>query len=428
MVNGRAVVRDQHPGPRIRPEIPISAPVIMRLPSFIQVAGGLLALGLLLAATTPWEGPAAPQSAAVERSTSMALRAAVQGYIDALLDEGEFPGVSVGLMLAGGDTLLAVAGVADHASGDSLTGDSRFLAGSVGKTFFSAVILQLVNEGLVELDHPVARYLGDEPWYDRLPNSEEMTVRMLLNHTSGLVRYEFHPEVAERVSEDPDLVWTPEERLAYLFDTEAAFEAGEGWEYSDTNYIVLGMIIELLADSEAYDQIDRRFIGPLGLENTVPSDQRRIPGLVQGYAGSDNPFGRRTLMVKDGAMIFNPQLEWAGGGYASTPGDLAIWARALFSGAHIERELVRELVDGVPTPNPEITYGLGAMVYDTDLGPAYGHGGFFPGYLSEMRFYHAFDTSVAVQFNTSVVASVGRSPGEVAHELARLASEFTLEP
>jgi D-alanyl-D-alanine carboxypeptidase len=81
-------------------------------------------------------------------------------------------------------------------------------------------------------------------------------------------------------------------------------------------------------------------------------------------------------------------------------------------------------VDGVPTTNPNLLYGLGAMIQSTDRGPSWGHGGFFPGYLSEMRYYPEQDLGVAVQFNTSVPSDLGSTPGNVAHEVVRLVIEL----
>jgi D-alanyl-D-alanine carboxypeptidase len=376
---------------------------------------------LVVASLLPGHVAAGPApGVALAPASVTGLEAAVQAHLDALQGVGDFPGVTVGIALPDGTVLSVSAGVADRSTEEPLTPDSRFLAGSVGKTFFAALALELVDEGRLDLDAPIARFLGEEPWFDRLPNARDISVRMLLNHTSGLVRYEFDPEVAERITADPDKIWTPEERLAYLFDTEPPFAAGDDWVYSDTNYIVLAMILERVTGTEAYAEIERRFIDPLALRNTVPSDRRVIPGLVQGYAGADNPFGRRDLMLDEGRLIFNPQLEWAGGGYASSPLDLAVWARALFSGRFHGGDALASMVRAVPTTSAEVDYGLGVMVRSTGLGPAYGHGGFFPGYLSEMRYYPEHDVGVAVQFNTSVGAAVGRSPSVVAHEVAEL--------
>jgi D-alanyl-D-alanine carboxypeptidase len=302
-----------------------------------------------------------------------------------------------------------------------LTVEARLLAGSVGKTYVAAVAMQLVGEGELDLDAPIARWLGSEPWFDRLPNARDITVRMLMRHQSGLVRYEFDPAVTRKITEEPDHVWTPEERLSYLFDQDAPFAAGQGWDYSDTNYIVLGMIIERITGSTLNRQIATRVLRPLGLVNTIPSDRRVLPGVVQGYAGPDNPFGGRDAMIEDGRFIMNPQMEWAGGGYAMTSAELARWAKALYEGRAFDASLLPRMLDGVPAPGlgRNVRYGLGVILTTTDLGPGWGHSGFFPGYLTEMRYYPDHRFAVALQFNTSVGRAIGRNPGTLLHGFAR---------
>ena len=149
------------------------------------------------------------------------------------------------------------------------------LAGSVGKTYAAAVALQLVKEGKINLDDKVEKYLGQEKWFSRLPNASQITVRQLMNHTSGLVRYEFKEQFTKDLSANPDKVWKPEELLAYLFDEKAAFEAGKGWDYSDTNYIVLGMIIERVTGKKYYSEAQNRILKPLKLKTNFSAGQPR---------------------------------------------------------------------------------------------------------------------------------------------------------
>jgi len=95
-----------------------------------------------------------------------------------------------------------------------------------------------------------------------------------MTHTSGIIRYEFDGKFTKDLRANPGKVWTPEEELAYLFDTKAPFAAGQGWEYSDTNYIVLGLIVESLIGNPYYAEIDKRFLKPLNLKGVVPSTSR----------------------------------------------------------------------------------------------------------------------------------------------------------
>ena len=362
---------------------------------------------------------AAPPAPAASVST---IRTRVQAALDSIRAQGAFPGMSAGIALPDGQVLSLATGLADTALRTRLEPDALLLAGSVGKTYVAAVALQLVSEGKLALDEPISTYLGTEPWFSRLPNAAAITVRMLMNHTSGLVRYEFKPEFTRDLTASPDKVWRPAELVAYILDTEAPFPAGGGWDYSDTNYIVLGMIIERVAGATLNDEIARRLLRPLGLTRTVPSDRREIPGLAQGYAGPGNPFGGTDAMIVNGKFAINPQFEWAGGGHAVSGGDLARWAKALYEGRVFDASLVAAMVDGVPAKlGPEARYGLGVIVRPTPLGPSWGHSGFFPGYVTEMRYFPEHRIAVAFLINTSVPRALGRAPGAVIDALARAA-------
>jgi D-alanyl-D-alanine carboxypeptidase len=349
------------------------------------------------------------------------LQARLQRVVDAFHAGGAFAGVSASISLPDGSLINVTAGQSDTVRGVSMEPQDRMLQGSVGKTYFAALAMQLMEEGRLELDAPASRYLGHNDWYHRIPNAGDVTLRHLMTHTSGVMRYEFKPAFTTDLTADPDKVWRPEELMAYVLDEEASFAAGEGWEYSDTNFILLGMIMEEITGRPCYDLIQERLLDPLGLENTVPSDSRSIPGLIQGYAGPANPFGGTDeVLLDDGRFVINPQFEWAGGGFASTPEDLARWARALYTGMAFDAALLPTMLDGVPAQlGPGSRYGLGVILTDTPAGPSQGHSGFFPGYLTEMAYFPELDVAVALQVNTSVGRALGRSPRAVLVELAQ---------
>lgn len=375
-------------------------------------------------------GSAPPASAAAHGAPSAyttgpvdsSLRAALQARLDEIHSHGTFPGATAGFALADGRSFAIATGISDRTSGRAMQTSDLMLQGSVGKTYVAAVALQLVDEDRLSLDEKIAKYLGDEPWFARLPNGSDITVRMLMNHTSGLVRYEFKEAFTADLTRDPDKVWRPEELVAYLLDEKAPFAAGQGWDYSDTNYIVLGMIIERVTKSKLNDEIARRLLKPLRLEHTRPSDSRVIPGLSQGYAGANNPFGGTDAMLEDERMVINPQFEWAGGGYASTAEDLARWGHALYTGHAFDGALLPQVIDGVDAPmlGRGVKYGLGVIVRESELGPIWGHSGFFPGYLTEMRYFVDHGLCIAVQVNTSEGRTVGKPLGEIAQDLARV--------
>jgi D-alanyl-D-alanine carboxypeptidase len=355
-------------------------------------------------------------------SNKTALKTALQLKLDEWHKAGSFPGATLGVVLANGESFGLAAGISDREAKRPMIPTDRMLAGSVGKTFAAATALQLIKEGKIGLDDKIEKYLGSEPWFTRLPNARDITVRQLMNHTSGLVRYEFKEQFTKDLTANPEKVWKPAELLAYLFDKKAPFEAGKGWDYSDTNYIVLGMIIEKVTGRKFYEEANKRLLKPLKLTNTIPQDGPRLKGVVQGYAGPNNPFGGTDAMIVKGKFVINPQFEWTGGGYASTAQDLARWAKMFYEGKAFSLELLPQVLDGVAAPmlGRETKYGLGVIIRKTTLGTSYGHSGFFPGYMTDMMYFPEKKIAVAVQVNTSVGRSLGKPLSRVLIEVMEL--------
>ncbi len=352
------------------------------------------------------------------------LKKQLQAKLDEWHKAGKFPGATLGVALANGESFGLAVGYSDRDAKTPMRASDRMLAGSVGKTFAAATALQLVKEGKINLDDRVEKYLGTEPWFARLPNAKDITVRQLMNHTSGLVRYEFKDTFTKALTANPMKVWTPAERLAYLLDEKPPFEAGKGWDYSDTNYIVLGMIIEKVTGRKFFDEAHRRVIKPLKLTNTIPQEGPVMKGVVQGYAGANNPFGGKDAMIENGKFVINPQLEWTGGGYASTAQDLARWAKMMYEGKAFDPSLLPQVLDGVSAPmlGRETKYGLGVIIRTTQAGKSYGHSGFFPGYVTDMMYFPDSRIAVAVQVNTSAPQTLGKPLGRVLVEMAQIIS------
>ncbi len=381
-----------------------------------------LVAACVVIATSTWVIPSADRAfaqstIAAQTAQQASLRAKLQTTLDSLHRTGTAPGLSAGFSLSDGTSFGLASGMADTALKIPLKPSDRLLQGSVGKTYVAAVVLQLVHEGKIKLDEKVSTYLGHLPWYSRLANGSDITVRHIMNHTSGVVRYEFKPEFTRDLTASPDKVWKPEELIAYLLDSPAPFGPGTGWEYSDSNYILLGMIIERVTGNKYYAEMQRRLLVPLGLRNTVPSDSRTVPGLAQGYAGPRNQFGGADAMISNGRFAINPQFEWTGGGIASTTEDLARWAKLLYEGKAFDPSLMAQALDAVPARlGRDVKYGLGVIVRPTALGTTYGHSGFFPGYLTEVMYFPEMKVAVAVQTNSST----GRSPAAALVALAQV--------
>lgn len=381
-----------------------------------QISRTFVLLAALMAASTAF----AQQPVAATGSN--VLKKELQAKLEEWHKAGKFPGATLGVVLANGESFGLAVGYSDRDARTPMKPTDRMLAGSTGKTFASATALQLVKEGKIGLDDKVEKYLGAEPWYSRLPNAKDITVRQLMNHTSGLVRYEFKDQFTKDLTANPEKVWKPAELLAYLLDEKPPFEAGKGWDYSDTNYIVLGMIIEKVTGRKFYDEANKRFVKPLKLTNTIPQDGLRLKGVVQGYAGPNNPFGGKDEMISGGKFAINPQFEWTGGGWATTAEDLARWAKIMYEGKAFDQSLLPQMLDGVPARlGPNVKYGLGVIIRPTQAGLTYGHSGFFPGYMTDMMYFPEQKIAIAVQVNSSAPGVFGgKSPSRMIAEAAEM--------
>lgn len=352
-----------------------------------------------------------------------ALRAAMQSRLEACERELGAPGLTAAVALADGRVLAFCAGSEDREGAAPMPLDARMLAGSVGKTFYAALALDLVAKGALELDARIATWLAEETWFARLPNHASITVRMLMNHSSGLVRYELDPKFLEAFRAEPQRTWTPREELEFVLDREPPFEAGARFEYSDTNYVVLALVLERLTKTRCTDEIERRFVKPLGLVDTEPSTKRELARLPRCWAGAKNPFGDMDAMVVQGRFAIDPSFEGAGGGYVTSSADLCRWARALWGGRALDAQVLERAFDGIEAPllGPKARYGLGVILRPTAHGRSAGHSGFFPGSLTEVRYYRDHDIAVAVQANTSEVETLKRSLGSILDDLAGVA-------
>lgn len=332
-----------------------------------------------------------------------------QAALDAFQKKHGFPGATAAYVLRDGTTGVTATGLADVEDGTLMTVQSRMLSASIGKTFVGATALALAREGVLDLDAPVSRWLGDRQWFTRLPNHAVMTVRHLLNHSSGLpdhVHLEcFVTEVSHRWREKHN-PFSPEALIGFVLDMPPLFEAGEAWSYSDTGYILMGLVIEAATGRSYYEEIRERFLTPLDLTLTAPSDRRLLPGLAAGYMGAENAFGfpQKTIQA-NGMMVWHPGFEWTGGGLVSNSRDLAKWGASLFGGNAMPGDYLKELLRAVPISpdDPNVYYGAGVGIYRSGpFGPVYGHGGWIPGYSSSLRYYPDHGVTIAFQINTDV--------------------------
>ena len=231
---------------------------------------------------------------------------ALQGLVDQQVMEQGILGMAMVVRLADGSVIEGASGFSDP-SGETLYSiDTRTLVGSVTKTFTAVVAMQLVEEGVLSLGDPIGKWIPEQP------NADEVTVRMLLSHNSGINNYLVSPDVLAKSGDE----WAPIDLVAEANKLEPLGEPGgsQGY-YSNTNYFLLGLIIEEITGQSWSQEIETRIIEPLGLNNTVVVNSIDAVELVGGYSKTES--GYQNLL---GTM--HPSVGWAAGAISSTPSDL----------------------------------------------------------------------------------------------------------
>jgi len=297
------------------------------------------------------------------------------GRLQGLVDAG-FPAALAAVTNKHGDRVDAAEGQGDLESGAETPVDGEVRIGSNTKMYVATIVLQLVDEALVELDEPIETYLPGLVTGDGVVGAN-ITVRQLLQHTSGL------PEYADQIAADAFGVQNtyigPRDMLDVALEKPAVFAPGERWEYSNTNYLVLGLLIERLTERALYEQIDERIVEPLGLKHTylpVPGDRTVRGAHPLGYhQGGEGELRDITAM--------DPSFAWAAGAMIASPSDLNRFMHAVLDGELMSDASLAEMTTGVAAGDelwPGAVYGLGLQGFPLSCGGmSWGHGGDIPG-------------------------------------------------
>lgn len=285
------------------------------------------------------------------------------------VEESNIPGLVVGINVPGKDEWLSVLGVSDKKTKKKMQLNDHFRIGSVTKTFVATGILQLSDKGKLSLDDKVEQYVKN------VPNGDKITIRQLANMTSGLPSYSQNKTWAQQFLENPQRVWTPEELLKAAFSVPILFKPGEKFHYCNTNYILLGLIIEKASGMPLGSYLEKNIFEPLNLKNTsFPLTNAMPDPFSHGYT-------KQTLTGQEKDMTFqNPSWAWAAGGMISNLDDLKIWAEALGTGKLLSKEAFKERTQWVAVSSSvkDRKYGLGVGF---DKGWLM-HAGELPGYNS----------------------------------------------
>ena len=328
-----------------------------------------LAIGLLSLA-----GCGGGEEAKEEESQTPSLEE-MQSALDQAVAAG-IPGIALEIQSPEGSEFLT-AGSASLEDGRSLVPDDRFRIASVTKAFTAAVVMELVEEGTLSLDDTV------EDWAPGLlAEGDSITVRQLLGHTSGLPDYTKDDGFIEAFVAGEDL--TPRQIVSFVSSEPLAFEPGTEYEYSDTDNIVLGLIIESATGSSYEEELRTRVLEPLDLQDTVLPEGTAMPDPhARGY--QYEPGSKGGGEPEDVTTALDPSAAWASGALVSSPSNLSRFFGGLLGGQLIgedELEQMKEAVEGEGSPPGPGTKraGLGIFSYELPCGSVWGHTGMFPGY------------------------------------------------
>ena len=290
---------------------------------------------------------------------------------DAAMKKFNLPGVIAGIWINGKEYWLYAKGKGNLETGTDIKLTDSVRIGSITKTFVSTVALQLVDEGKIKLEDKLYKYIPS------IVNSKEISILQLLNHTNGI--YDFEELIfSEPMLFDPLKKWTIQELIVRALSRSVYFEPGKGWHYSNTGYILLGMIIEQVTGNSLEEEVRKRIIEPLGLKNTYFPKTPDLQGeYAHGYWDRDYPG-----VLKD-VSRFDTSCEWAVGSMVSNLYDLKIWSDALIQGKLLSKEMHQQQmtwVDTDPKDPDSMKYGLGVF----NIGGMIGHTGAVPGYETAM--------------------------------------------
>ncbi|HYB10522.1 MAG TPA: serine hydrolase domain-containing protein [Alphaproteobacteria bacterium] len=319
------------------------------------------------------------------------LAARLKALADSTIKEDESVGIVLGVAREGQTPIVQASGRARVAPAAPMTPDIEFKAASIGKTFIAAIVLELADEGLLNLDDKLSRYLP------KVPNAERVTLRQLLNHTSGYDDY-ITDDFLDTVHAHSAKAWTLSELLDYV-PSQLLEAPGTRYDYSNTNYLLLSLVVQNVTGHSVVAEIRRHFLEPLGLTHTWFASEERVPAdkLAHGYSE----------LGDDGSRVDVTDDPWplggADGGMVTNAGDLVIWARTLFGGRLLSQRRLNEMLDFVDASDddaaPGSGYGLGVERLRIEGITFYGHTGSSPGYNDMLLYEPATKTVIVIAIN-----------------------------
>jgi D-alanyl-D-alanine carboxypeptidase len=350
----------------------------------VRVLAPLAAVALLLALAS--SALAAKPSA--QPAPGAAREAKISAAIERVMRREQIPGAIVGVWQQGRPAFEGAFGVRDKKTKKPMSTGLYMRIGSETKTFTGTAVLQLVKEGKVGLDDPISRYLTG------VPNGEDITVRELGEMRSGLLSYSANEAWALKFVGNPYFQWAHEELLPYSFTQPPLFAPGTAFNYSNTNTILLGLLVEKVSGETLEAYVGKHLLAPLGMTHTYfPSDAEFPSPHAQGYT-------EQTLNGKEAiATDWNPSWGWSAGAMISDLHDLRIWAKSVATGSLLSPAVQSERERFIPAEGLEpARYGFALF----DISGWIGHNGSLPGYQSLTVYEPKLKTTMVVLVNSDI--------------------------
>ncbi|MFI6433163.1 serine hydrolase domain-containing protein [Rhodococcus oryzae] len=368
----------------------------------------LIAAGCADDSTSEQAATSTPAGAEPSAEMDSAVAQRLDDAINATMTKTSVPGAIVGVWGPEGKYVKAF-GVADKSTDAPMETDFYTRIGSLTKTFTATAILQLVDEGKVGLDDPISKYI------DGVPAGDQITIRELARMQSGLANYSESPEFQQALFADPKAPFTPQQLLGYAFAQPATFPPGQGFQYCNTNYVLLGLVVEKESGLALQDYINERILQPLHMEKTNFPTTNAFPSPhAQGY----------TVQTADGkeatATDWDPSWGWAAGAMISTLEDLHIWGPVLATGTLLKPETQAQRLETVNAPGypPDVGYGLGVF----NAAGWIGHNGSLPGYQTVTVYLPEQKSTLVIMTNTDIAYEGGEPSTQLATAITEIIS------
>jgi D-alanyl-D-alanine carboxypeptidase len=366
-----------------------------------------------IATPLPGAGPTTAELGAKARAAQL------QATLDQMRAKLAIPGVSVTVLFRDGTAWTGVSGLADVATLTPVKPTTAFAFASMSKTFTSALILQLVADGRLRLTDSAASLLPSL----KKPIDRRITIAMLLDHTSGLHDYFLNPKIDKPLQADPSRAWTTDDALRYV--GKSYFPPGRGWHYSNTNYLLLGLIAERVTGQPLGAAIRASLLEPSRLDTIwYQAAEKPRASLAHGYRLPGVKLTVKPVDLADGSGIapFRSVVTAAAGAgsLAGTSGDLARWARLLYSGEVLGPNGTAVLLGGFAATapyHPSVAYGYGVQAAVIDGHVSFGHSGRLLGFRGVVRHFPVDGVTIAVLTNQSRA-----DPGAILRALLAIAA------